>query len=151
MQPPGREYCAPVRRLTILSAVLALASGAAACGSSEDDKKEVEKTINGLYDAFAKKDGDKVCDSLSQKQKDALTRGTRRSGGGQSCEDILGFTFAFLPSKRLQATKNAKVTDVEIDGDKATATVENQGKRGGIGLVKEDGKWLVSDFNLKQL
>jgi hypothetical protein len=139
------------RSLAACAVALSLSAGLIACGgSSGDDKTKVENRVNSLYDAFSEKDSKQICDSLTDKQKSQITRRTAKSGKKQSCEQVMGFALAFL-GNQLKDAKNAKVTDVKVDGDKATATVTYKGKKGRLGLSKQDGEWLVSDFNLQKL
>jgi hypothetical protein len=139
------------RSLGACAVALVLAAGVSACGSGGgDDKAKVENRVNGLYDAFAAKDEKKICGSLSDKQKQQITKSSAKSGKKQSCEQVMSFALAFL-GNQLKSATDAKVTDVKVDGDKATATVDYKGKKGKLGLSKSGGDWLVSDFNLQKL
>lgn len=140
------------RALGACALALVLAAAVGACGSSGggDDDTKVKSTVNGLYDAFAAKDEKKICSSLSDAQKKQITKSTAKSGKKQSCEQVMSFALAFL-GDQLKTAKDAKVTAVKVDGDKATATVEYKGKKGKLGLSKDGDNWLVSDFNLQKL
>ena len=141
------------RSLAACAMAVSLSAGLIACGgsgSSGDDKTKVENRVNSLYDAFSAKDSKQICNSLTEKQKNQITKSAAKSGKKQSCDKVMGFALAFL-GNQLKDAKNAKVTDVKVDGDKATATVTYKGKKGRLGLSKEDGDWLVSDFNLQKL
>ena len=142
----------PARMFAVAAAVLALAAGVTACGGGGggDDKTKVEDRVNTLYDSFASKDEKGICSSLSDKQKKEITKSGNRGGKKQSCEEIMKFALAFL-GDQLKDAKNAKVTDVKIDGEKATATVEYKGKKGRLGLAEDGGDWLIDDFNLRKI
>jgi hypothetical protein len=133
-----------LRRLAPLVACLLFA----ACGGSGDED-EVKKVVNGLYAGFADRDSNRVCDSLSRKQRDAVTAG---AGGKktQSCEQVMSIALSFVGDE-LKKVKDAKVTAVEVDGDNAKATVEYRGKKSGLGLAKEGGEWRINNLNLKDL
>ena len=127
-----------MRRLLPLIVAAALLSG---CGESG----AVEKRVDALYDALAAKDARSVCGMLTTEQRRILAR------GGRDCEDVMGQGLRFLDGA-LPRLRDAKVTDVEIDGDRATATVERpDGRENRIGLRKEGGRWLVSALNLNLL
>ena len=129
-------------------AALALALGAAACGDagSSGEETSVKRTVNGLYDAFAAKDAAKVCDSLTEeRQREIESRAG--AGGGKGCERTLELALGFVGGQ-LKEIKDARVTDVTLDGDEATATVEYKGKKGDLGLTKQGGEWKISDFDL---
>jgi hypothetical protein len=135
------------RSLAVLCATVALAG----CGGDDDqgrDEAKVKRTVDGLYDAFAAKDARKVCASLTAARQREIERQARVGGQGRgSCARTLSFALAFL-GNQLKGLKSARVTDVRVDGDKATATVEYRGKKGDLGLAKKGDDWLVSDFQL---
>ena len=119
--------------------VLALALGA--CGSGDED--EAKKTVNGVYDALAEKDAKKVCDSLSREGRRQVTRGGKTRG--QSCEKLLALGFRFTGNALKQA-KDAEVSKVKVDGDKAVATVKLRNRTSNVDLIKESGEWKLNDL-----
>ena len=138
------------RSLAVLCATVALA-GCGGDGDKSRDEAKVKGTVDGLYDAFAAKDARKVCASLTEARQREIERQARIGGRGRgNCARTLSFALAFL-GDQLKGLKSAKVTDVRVDGDKATATVDYRGKKGDLGLAKKDGDWLVSDFQLGNL
>ena len=139
------------RSIAACAAAVALAAGVTACGGGGgDDETKVKDRVNTLYDAFADKDAGKICNSLSDSQKAQITKSAKKTGKKQSCEQVMGFALAFL-GNQLKDAGDAKVTDVKVDGAKASATVEYKGKKGRLGLSKSGDDWLVSDFNLQKL
>lgn len=138
---------APLRLLPVLLAG-ALLFG---CGASDEDK--VTDRVTGLYDAFAGKDAKKVCESLTEEQREITAKGGGSgagSGSEQSCERVMSLGLGFLQDA-LKDAGDAEVTKVVIKGDRARATVKLKGNKPVVGLEKEDGEWLVSDFNLARL
>jgi hypothetical protein len=133
-----------LRRLAPLLPCLALA----ACGGSGDED-QVRETVEGLYAGFAETDADRICGSLTKKQREVVTKGagTRKA---QSCEQVMSVALS-LVGDALKEAKEAKVTDVEVNGDQARATVEFRGKSSDLGLAREDGEWKVSDLDLEKL
>ena len=140
----------PTRLLALAGAVLA-SLALAACGGGGDDDSQVKDRVNGLYDALADKKADKACESLSDDAKDQLTKGSQALSKGkkQSCEDVMGLVFAFA-GKQIEKVRDVKVTNVKVDGDKATATVEQGKTKNTVPLVKEDGEWLISSLSTGQ-
>jgi hypothetical protein len=123
----------------------------AGCGGGDDDEKQVESAVNELYAGFAERDAAKVCGSLTTKQRAEVARGgARGQANGRSCEQVMGFALGFV-GNALKDAKQAKVTDVRLDGDKARATVEYKGRAGNLGVAKEGDQWKVSDFDLDKL
>jgi hypothetical protein len=133
------------RPLAVLTLVGLLAL--AGCGSRASDKKEVEKTVKGVYDALADKNAKKVCDSISEKGKQQISSSATQGGKKQSCEQVFSIGLAFA-GDQLKDAKEVKITDVKVDGDKAKAAVSLKGRKSEIGLVKEDGDWKLSGLDL---
>jgi hypothetical protein len=129
------------------AALAALALGA--CGGSGDEGA-VKDTVNDLYAGFAEKDAGKVCDTLSREQRDAVARGGAARASGRSCAQVMGAALSYV-GDALEDADEAKVTKVEVDGDRATATVEFKGRSSELGLAKEEGGWKVSDYDLRKL
>lgn len=106
--------------------------GLAACG--EDDEKEIRDLITkiGTSNDVAN------CNSLyTQRGRDAFKR-----EANTTCEVV---------TRAEDPRADIKITNLKVDGDKATATVE--GSRGQIfdfTFVKEDGDWKVDDFVVKR-
>jgi hypothetical protein len=123
--------------------------GLAACGPG--DEEAVEGAVNDLYAGFAERDADKVCESLTKAQQQRVAKGgSGRIAKTRSCREVMGFALGFV-GKALKDAKQAKVTKVKVDGDRARATVVYKGKPGDLGVAKEGGDWKVSDFDLNKL
>jgi hypothetical protein len=136
----------PARLLPWLFACLALALPFGACGGDGgSDENAVKDAVNGLNGALADEDEEKVCDSLSKQGKEQVTESGGRAGKRVTCESILRLGFAFTDT--FKGARDAKVTDVQVDGNEATATVEFKRKTGDVSLVKEDGEWKLDDLD----
>jgi hypothetical protein len=133
-----------------VAAGAALALALAGCGGSGDDEQAIKKRVNGFYDAFAAKDAGKICGSITDRQRKALTSPAPGSRAPKSCEQAVRFALVFVGNS-LKDAGRAKVTSVQIQGDRAKATVDYRGKKGGVGLAKQNGGWLISDFKLRKL
>ena len=134
------------RRLAPLAVAVCLLAG---CGGN--DEAGVKAAVNQLYAGFAERDAAKVCDSLTKAQQRAVAKGATGQGVSPgSCRQVMGFALGFI-GNTLKDAKQAKVTKVKVDGDKARATVVFKGKSGVLGVTKEDGDWKISDFDLNRL
>jgi hypothetical protein len=135
------------RRSLPLAALLAALALVACGGSKGSDDEAVRQTVKDVYAALAAKDAKRVCDSISKKGRDQITRAGSRNGQHQSCEQLFSLGLAFAGDSLKQA-KDVKVTDVSVDGDNAKATISLQNRKSDIGLVKEDGDWKLSGLDL---
>jgi hypothetical protein len=135
------------RRRSLPLAALLAALAVAGCGSKSSDEKAVKQTVKDVYAALAEKDAKKVCQSISKKGKDEITGSAAKAGRKQSCEQLFSLGLAFAGDSLKQA-KNVKVTDVNLDGDTAKATISLQNRKSDIGLVKENGDWKLSGLDL---
>jgi Domain of unknown function (DUF4878) len=123
------------KTLSLAVAGTLAAGGLAACGGSDSD--DVNSSLSDYNQAVADKDAGKACDLLSDAAKKTI--------GGKSCEATLKQGFALLNAKQLDAFKNTEITNIKVNGDKATATIKFP-KGSGVPdqtqtLVKEDGQW----------
>ena len=114
----------------------------AACGGGEEG--QVKGAVNQLYAGFAERDAEKTCASMTKARQRAV------AGKASSCRQAMGIAMG-LVGNSLKDAKDAKVTKVDLNGDKARATVEFKGKSSDLGLTKESGDWKVSDLNLNKL
>jgi hypothetical protein len=136
------------RRLAALAVCLCPLPALAACGGSGEEG-QVKATVDELYAGFAERDADKVCDTLTEGRRRDLAKGVAGSRA-RRCEEVMGFALGYV-GDALKDAKKAMVTEVELAGDKAKATVEYRGKAGDLGLAKVGGDWKVSDFDLDKL
>jgi hypothetical protein len=137
------------RALVVCGATLALTFGVSACGGSSNDKSAVQSRVNTIYSGFADRDAGKICGSLSKQYKDRITKRPLGKAGKQSCEKVMGLVLS-IGGKQLDQVDQTKVAGVKVDGDNATADVVYKGgKKGKVVLTKENGGWLVNNFNFR--
>ena len=138
------------RALVACLATLALAAGVTACGGGgSDEKSAVQSRVKTIYSGFATKDSGKICDSLSKKYKDRITKRPLGRAGKQSCEKVMALVLS-IGGKELNQVDQTKVAGVQVNGDTANADVVYKGgKKGKVGLTKENGDWLVNNFNFR--
>jgi hypothetical protein len=126
------------RTAAALVAGLALAalSGCGPFGSDEDDVKDV---VRDYTEGVAEGDGKKVCDTLAEDSRKQFEQ------AGTKCEDAFKSFGAFLNDEQKDKLKDID-PDVEIDGDNATAKVDELGSTGSneVKLKKEDGDWKIT-------
>ena len=121
-------------RTASLACVAALALFAfAGCGGGSP-----EDAVKDFYEAFADGDGEKACDLLAEDAKKGL---------GGECEQAISAFGGLIDDKAKDQLKDAEVSDVEEDGDNATAKVKIGDQEEEVKLKKEDGDWKVTgDF-----
>jgi hypothetical protein len=141
-----------VRRVGALSAVVTLVAVlVAGCGGSSgpSDKQQIETVLTTYYKAFAGGDSATACNQLTTETLALLERQSR----GQKCSAVLDAALK-RPDYAVIAAKldGAKVTQVTIAADKATAAIVvpgvpgagAQGARTTVPLKKESGSWKIA-------
>jgi hypothetical protein len=126
-----------IRRVAaVLAAGLVLVAAPGCGGSDEDDVKEV---VQDYTEGVADGDGGKVCNTLSDESKDRFQQ------AGAKCEDVFKSFGAFLNDEQKDKLKDID-PDVEVDGDNATAKVDELEGTGSteVKLKKEDGDWKIT-------
>jgi hypothetical protein len=125
-----------LRAVAVMAAGLALAVAPGCGGSDEDDVKDV---IKDYASGVAEGDGKKVCGTLSEDSKKQFDQ------AGSKCEDAFKSFGGFLTDEQKDKLKDID-PDVEIDGDNATANVDELQGTGSteVKLKKEDGDWKIT-------
>jgi hypothetical protein len=109
--------------------------------SSESDK--VSDAAASYLQAFANNDPKGLCADLSPTVQ-ARMKAAQVFGAG-SCEDTARTSIVGTPAKERAALKNAKVTVVSVDGDKASVRFSPELKGNSVmQLVKVGDNWLVN-------
>jgi len=126
--------------LPLSTLVLASAFGFAACGDGKSDEEEI---IAAIDFALVSTDPDACTEGMTQAFSE---QGFRQEGAGavESCEQ----------NARAEESPNdpVEVTNVEVDGSKATAEIgltddgEPVGQVLAAALVDEDGDWKLDEF-----
>lgn len=114
--------------VALLLAVPALACSFAACGSSSGDSgsASAEDEIVGIIEAVSA-DANEYCDHVS----DATLR---TLGGMDHCRDLADTVFK-------EEVEGIEAGEVEVKGDRATATITKDGERDTVRFAREDGEW----------
>ena len=132
-----------LRTLATLLAVPILAAAGlalAACGESDEDK--VRSVIT---DAVTSKDAADCSELLSPEFVERV-QGVKGEQGIKRCEQ---------QRERFRPATEANVSNLKVDGDKASADVRTKGgELNGltldVGLVKQDGDWKLDRVESKQ-
>ena len=133
----------------VVAALLAASVLGAGCGGSKEDEQQVKATTKKAYAALADRNAGRFCRLLTSKLRTTVSqRATVQRG--QSCTRVLGFVLNF-GGRGVRFAKDPEVSDVKIDGDSATVTVNQAGRKDGVGLAKESGVWRISAFDFKKL
>jgi Domain of unknown function (DUF4878) len=111
----------------------ALALFAAGCGDSDSDK--AKSTVEDYLAAVTKGDGDKACSLITDQTKKNIEK------GGRKCGETISALNKGPGRQVLQAFKDAKVENVKVNGDRATADIKVKSLTQKTNLRKEDGKW----------
>jgi hypothetical protein len=134
-------------RVELLALVVAIAIGVGlgvilgVGGSSESEK--VSDAATGYLQAFANDDPKGLCAELSPTVQ-ARMKAAQVFGAG-SCEDTARTSILGTPAKERAALKDAKITAVSIDGDRASVQFSPKLKGSSrMQLVKVGDTWLVN-------
>lgn len=147
------------------------ADGPALSGDREEAQAGVE-AVNGVYDNFsaavdkglasvdvparetlenAKRDASlaSVCDLMSEDAQQQTIVYAKRSAGladvDWTCENATGLLLRRARSAgSLKRTIGAEVVGVNVDGDRATASIRFGRRISSVPLVKEDGEWKLA-------
>jgi ketosteroid isomerase-like protein len=134
-QPPLARFPRAVVVVVVAVALFAICGcGIGDGGSDEDDARDVVKSY-----AAAIADGDEaeVCDTLSEdSRKQFETADT-------TCQEAFKNFGGALSDEQKDKLKDID-PDVKVDGDTATAQVDEQPLEGEVRLKKEDGDWKVT-------
>jgi Domain of unknown function (DUF4878) len=125
------------RTAAVLVVGLALAAVPGCIGGSEED--DAGDAVKDYTEAIADGDEKKICETLSKDSRKQLEKGDRK------CEDAYKNFGAFLNDEQKDKLKDVD-PDVEVDGDNATAKVDELGSTGSneVKLKKEDGDWKIT-------
>ena len=119
------------RVLVTCLAALSLVAFAGCGGGGPED------TIKDYLDAAADGDADKACDLVTDDFVDEEL--------GGDCEEAIEQAGDELDDEQKDKIRDAEISDVEEDGDKATAKLEIEDQEDDeVELEKVDGDWKIS-------
>lgn len=128
-------------RISVLAILMSAALGG--CGGSDED--QIRDAYVDFAEAFADADGEKVCDMLTRAGKRDVVAAGVVVGGGGDCPRTVKSLARLFDNGDLTALREAKVTKVTIDKDRAvvqgTANLDENAKP--TQLRKVEGEWLI--------
>ncbi len=122
---------------TLVVATAAL--GLAACGGSDED--DVRAAVNDFRTAVREKDSEAVCQSFTDKAlEDAF-----RQKGDEARKRCADFIKQSADQRAKEAEKDFEITEVKVDGDKASVKTKSEGQESQAKLEKVDEEWKIAD------
>jgi hypothetical protein len=117
-----------VRRTAVVALVIAAAGVVAGCG--DGDTEQIEDVVVEVH----RDPGAELCRNATLAFKEELT-GERGAAAERSCPQF---------ARQTAPIADLEVSDVKVDGDRATAKVESSLANFEVKLVKEDGAWRIA-------
>ena len=139
----------------LLAAALSLGFAHRATHSRGDDRRAIVHTVRTYEAALMSGDGKAACSQLTSRARHDLLTGAAAAGLGDSCQGVAETMRAYVqslidgapsPARAAAARRtieNPSVEVVSIDGDRATARVEDS-SRYPIPLERGDGGWKIA-------
>jgi hypothetical protein len=115
------------------------------CGGSSGDADGIRTTLQTYLTAIADGDGQRACDQLTKDQaRVVISQATAKAPELQaaSCADALTKLSGALDADQKRTLRDAKVSNVRINGGSATAEVVGGSQTAE--LEKSHGRWLIS-------
>ena len=129
-------------RARAILAPTALALALAACGGSAEE--DVESTLDSYLKSFARGDGARSCELMTEQTRrqfvDRVKLVTKTSDCGRSINAIR----KQAGSTVMQALEKTEITEIKVDGDRASAKLTSGANTSRAQLRKEDGEWRVA-------
>jgi hypothetical protein len=125
-----------------LVAVLLLAG----CGGSDkgSDQEQVTTAVTDFAHAFGKGDGTKACNLLTPGARDAFASRISTLVGTRDCAEAIGKLPSVAGAEVTGPFQTAKVDQVKVTGDNATARLTAAGHSAPVRLQKRGGDWLLT-------
>jgi hypothetical protein len=135
----------------LLALVLGGALAGVGCGGGEEEEEAVEASVREFWAAFVDGDPRAFCDALAPEALDQVFANLDRTApqtAGADCPRAFATVAPELPEGFRAQAREIEVTDVRVDGDRATAQVRPRAatQPGGdeVGLRRSGDRWLIS-------
>jgi hypothetical protein len=125
--------------------VLALAAGG--CGGGDGTppgEKEAGAAVTSYAHAFGSGDGDKACGLLTPDARAAFVKRVASLVGTTDCAEAMAKLQTFAGPNVTGPFEDATVSDVKVDGEKATATLVAGGHSEQVTLELNGDEWLLT-------
>lgn len=131
-------------RTTSTALVLAalVAGGLAGCGKSDED--EAQDAVQTYLTAFGDGDGEKACELLTEKVRDAFVAQVRGLVDTEDCGKAFDTIQKGLTPAQTKAVSGVRVAGAKIDGDRGTVNVRSGGTTVATRVEKVDGDWRIA-------
>jgi hypothetical protein len=131
-----------VRGAAIASVAVAVVLGG--CGGGNDDAAAVKSTVRAYLDAFVKGDDARTCSLMTAKTRAEFVKGARPLAKTDDCARATAAVRAAAGGKAIEALRSARISDVTVNGNSASAKLTASSGQSIATLTKEGGKWKVS-------
>jgi hypothetical protein len=133
------------RAASALLAVVALVvPGCGGGGDKPPGEKEAGAAVTSYAHAFGGGDGDKACALLTPDARDAFVKRVASLVGTTDCAEAMAKLQSFAGPNVTGPFEDATVSDVQVDGDKATATLVAGGHSEKVTLELHGDDWLLT-------
>lgn len=122
---------------SVLTAVALSSCGGGADAAS--DPEAIRVTLTTYLNAVSRGDGKVACDQLGDDARRDLIRSVR---GARDCGDAVTRYRSGLTSEQREQLRTARVDQVRVDGDRATAKVLGGAEAGR--LERRGDRWLIA-------
>ena len=129
-----------------MALVLLVALAASGCGGGSDqpDPDAARSAVSDFAKAFGAGDGGKACDLLTSTAQAAIVKRVKVLAAATDCPTAIERLHDAAGSQVTGAFSTAKVTDVQVKGDTATARLVSGGHSTSVALTKQDGDWRLT-------
>jgi hypothetical protein len=123
------------------------ASALAACGGSSGqaaDENAVKDAVGRWSTAVVHQDGRAACAELTARLRKQIERHLLGEGVAGGCNE---WADKWVSPRHPAAHRRARITAVQIHGDRATVSLTSPGAAGAdASLVHQNGRWRIDDY-----
>jgi ketosteroid isomerase-like protein len=129
---------------TALCAALAVAAGA--CGQDEGEASAVRAAAREYFAALAQGDARRACELLTDDVRKQFVARVAAITSAPDCESALQTLLKGRGGNLVKrVARVARIGDVKVDGDTATAKLSSNAQEVDVRLRRQDGAWRVDE------